>query len=316
MPNKNNCLYFCSRCRHPFNRLDKFKQHTIHREHPSKKCVSKIPHPISWITYCQDAEDQIHHYKLKKQYKYIRAPTDEQVAMLQSKGNDLHFILRYHINKPFYKPVVDKWFEKKKRAGYEILRVRKGREMWESEEFVYLVKDGIIYCPYKKNKELIIVGHVEEAYYQKEDVRIMNDKSPEFKQRYNCRNCDTVFTHGKNVVKNFYKIDPQYQVVHIDEEERVWVDTGLDHDNLKYIICEDRTVFEPNTDKRPPYGVDGTYYNISFSQNTKKFVYNDIAHQQQIITTDCGLEKMVHVIKAFHNERGFRTDTAEAILSK
>ena len=274
---KTDCSYFCTRCGRKFTRIDVFKKHTIHRTEPSTKCHRRFP-DIDWSAYCSAAEHQIIYYKKHKKYLYTEPPTAEQAAKLIDNSAHIHPIMRYSWQKSFYKGIIDKFLDRKRRMGYDVITVQAGYNSWERKQFTYLVKDAIIFAPYSKNKNLVQVGVVESTYFKPCDVRIMDIKGEEFYSRYK----QYISLSDPNslddaLVKNFYKINPERSVIHIDTDDKVWcMPDDIDAPMLCYSIESDNTVFQPNTDRRPDYGVSGKYFNITFNRNTRKFVEHDM----------------------------------------
>ena len=298
--------YFCMRCGHHFKRLDKFKEHTIYRSEPSTKCPNRFP-DIDWTTCCADAENQLKHYKTKKKFLYSEPPTSEQASKLISKAANIHPIMRYNWDKPFYRTVIEQFLERKRAAGYEVLTVQRGYHGWERKEYTYLVKDGVIFAPYSKNKNLVQVGVVEYAYFNPTDIRITDTDGIEYYNRYKKYTSTRAdpFKGDDAAVYNYYKID-ESSVVHIDEHDRVYVDPGenIESEVLCYKIEADSTVFSPNTDKRADYGVTGNYFNVTFNRNSKQFV----EHEKPIakLVSDCTYNRSHFrvVMKALHIEKG------------
>ena len=315
---KNDCSYYCARCSKKFVRVAAFKKHTIEQGEPNNRCVTKFP-PIDWSIYCGDAEKQIAFYKKHKKFKYNNeAPTAEQVAKLMDNSSNIHAILRYSHQKPFYQTIINKFFKKKIAAGYEVITVSRGYHEWERQEFKYLVKDNVIYTPYAKHKNLIQCGVVEPTYFNPTDIRITDSDGIEYYTRYKkyASSAADPFRSNDAEVLNFYKID-ETSVVHIDEHDRVYVDPGEDIDvpMLCFKIQADPTVYSPNTDKRAPYGVTGCYYNVTFNRNRKTF----IKHEKPIhkLVSDCTYNRShyMNVFRARHREKGILkdddTDTCE-----
>jgi len=298
--------YFCMRCGHHFKRLDKFKEHTIYRSEPSTKCPNRFP-DIDWTTCCTDAENQLKHYKTKKKFLYNESPTADQAAKLLTKAANIHPIMRYNWDKAFYRTVIEQFLDRKRAAGYDVVTVQRGYHVWERKEYTYLVKDGIIYTPYSKNRNLIQCGVVEYAYFSPKDIRIKDTDGIEYYNRYKkyaSTNSDP-FKADDAAVYNYYKID-ESSVVHIDEHDRVYVDPGehIESEALCYKIEADSTVFFPNTDKRADYGVTGNYFNVTFNRNSKQFV----EHEKPIakLVSDCTYNRSHFrvVMKALHVEKG------------
>ena len=275
----NNLSFYCARCGTKFTRLDVFKKHTLKRSTPSNRCKNKY-NELDWSVYCKDSQKQIDYYNKhkKKKFMYTSEPTKEQVTKLVDSSDQIHAIMRYTMNKPFYQPVIEKFLKRKIKDGYRILTVERGHHEWEKRRFTYLIKNDIIYAPYKKNKELIKVGTVEDTYFNPSDIRIMDTNGEEFWTRYKQWLLpDDPMSHDDVFVKNFYKINPEHSVVHSDEYDRVYCISDFDERMETYKIRSDNTFFKPNTPDRPDYGVTDIFYNITFDRNTRKFIHHEHA---------------------------------------
>ena len=276
---KTDCTYFCSRCCTKFDRKCNFVTHTIKRTLPSTRCKNKYTE-LDWSVYCKNAQAQIDYYNKhkKKKFLYNVEPTKEQVTMLANSSDQIHAIMRYHMNKEFYQPIINKFLNRKIKDGYRILTVERGHHHWEKKKYTYLIKDDIIYAPYKKNKELIKVGVVEDTYFNPADIRIMNTDGEEFWTRYKQWLLpDDPYSHDDVFVKNFYKINPYHSVVHSDEYDRVYCISDFDERMETYKIKADNTFFKPNSPDREPYGVTDIFFNITFDRNRRKFVHHENA---------------------------------------
>jgi len=274
---KTDCSYFCLRCCMKFDRKCSFVTHTTQRTLPSTRCKNKYNN-LEWSVYCNNAQAQMDYYKKHKKFMYTTEPTKEQVTKLADSSDQIHAIMRYTMNKPFYQPVINKFLNRKIKDGYRILTVERGHHHWEKRRFTYLIKDDIIYTPYKKNKELIKVGTVEDTYFSPADIRIMDTNGEEFWTRYKQWLLpDDPYSHDDVFVKNFYKINPDHSVVHSDEYDRVYCISDFDERMETYKIRSDSTFFKPNTPDRPDYGVTDIFYNITFDRNTRQFIHHEHA---------------------------------------
>ena len=141
----NNLSFYCARCGTKFTRLDVFKKHTLKRSTPSNRCKNKY-NELDWSVYCKDSQKQIDYYNKhkKKKFMYTSEPTKEQVTKLVDSSDQIHAIMRYTMNKPFYQPVIEKFLNRKIKDGYRILTVERGHHEWEKRRFTYLIKNDIM----------------------------------------------------------------------------------------------------------------------------------------------------------------------------
>ena len=110
----NNLSFYCARCGTKFTRLDVFKKHTLKRSAPSNRCKNKYTE-LDWSVYCKNAQAQINYYNKhkKKKFLYNVEPTKEQVTLLANSSDQIHAIMRYHMNKEFYQPIINKFLNRK-----------------------------------------------------------------------------------------------------------------------------------------------------------------------------------------------------------
>lgn len=276
--NYNNKSFYCLRCKKQLGRTTYFKKHCL-GDAPTKRCKN-VGVDIDWLVVKHDAEKQLNYYKKHKKYLYNEKPTDEQKKDAIINSNDfINQVFRYDLE--LTEEALQIWETKQKKLGYEILRVKADlHSLPYPKKITYLIKDKIIYTPYRNNKRYLIkVGYVDDIYYEPSCFNL-KEKSEEYKERYNLNDTTNKDTRDNAFIDNVCKINPQLQRG-FDKDEDGWIIDVYTQPELqfkRYVIKEDRTVLNPNRclkAQSKPYGYNLTYYTDTFYETIRTFKINE-----------------------------------------
>lgn len=276
--NYNDKSFYCLRCKKKLGRTTYFKKHCL-CDAPTKRCKN-VGVDIDWIVVQHDAEKQLNYYKKHKKYLYNEKPTDEQKKDAIINSNDfINQVFRYDLE--LTEEALQIWETKQKKLGYEIIRVKADlHSMPYPKKITYLVKDKIVYTPYRNNKRYLIkVGYVDNIYYEPSYFNL-KENSEEYIERYNLNGDSSKDTRDNAFIDNVCKINTKLQVG-FDKDEGGWNIDAYTQPELefkRYVINEDRTVLNPNRcikAQSKPYGYNLTYYTSTFYESTRKFKINE-----------------------------------------
>ena len=276
--NYNDKSFYCLRCKKKFGRLHYFRRHCL-GDSPTKRCSNKGI-DIDWSVVQHDAKKQLAFYKKNKKYLYNEKPDDDKKLNAIINSNDFtHQLFRYDLE--IREDALQIWEAKQKKLGYEILRVKADlQSLRYPAKLTYLIKDKIIYAPYRNNKRyLITVGYVDDIYYEPTCFAV-EEKLKEYIERYEINESTPKNNLDFAFIDNFCKIDPKLQI-DFDKDQNGWKIDAYDQPELKfkrYVIKEDRSILNSNRclkAQSKAYGYNLTYYSSTFFESIRKFKTNE-----------------------------------------
>ena len=278
--NYNKKCFYCLRCKKQLGRTTYFKKHCL-CDAPTKRCKN-VGVDIDWLVVKHDAEKQLNYYKKHKKYLYNEKPTDEQKKDAIINSNDfINQVFRYDLE--LTEEALQIWETKQKKLGYEILRIKADlHSLPYPKKITYLIKDKIIYTPYRNNKRYLIkVGYVDDIYYEPSCFNL-KENSSEYIERYNLNDTTNKDTLDYAFIDNVCKINHKLIISKsYNEKEEGWLISDYNHPEIeftRYVIKEDRTVLNSNRclkAQNKPYGYNLTYYRTTFYETTRKFKRNE-----------------------------------------
>jgi len=321
--------FYCLSCKKYFSRMDGFKYHMklknqpISRNRPRTKGCTNINN-ISWITVQENAKKQIEHFKLpnavkrkqhKTKYMYMNKLTTEDI--LKARKSNVNSIttlfLKYKgwdFSNKKDKQVIKLYLEKQVTLGYEIIKVRhqyrSNDEIMGSgrtaKHYYYLVKDNIIYLPFKtQHRELIKVGKIEDINYTIEDIkfsmltdpilytRIYKGKTEQEAYRLNYGKISRELIHKGNIENGFTlkikcKENTTLQLKQYVIEPYTCMINGLE----KIYGFYKKTFVKKYQEKKKLFDVEiktQIYYSHTYQQNTEAFAENEFPLNEKILVS-------------------------------
>ncbi len=278
--NKYKKNFFCIRCSKHILEYRTFHSHFSFKE-PCRGCIDV--NKITWNKAYLNYKKQIGYYKKNKKFMYPNE-TLSKTEILEAKLTSTRELKDYFIELTTQFPEKTKEMEQAKEdfldkqinLGYEILYMDyaiAGSNRSKARQIIYLVKNDIIYLPFRNdNRDLIKVGHVDGIYYEDKHFRVQYN-SIEYVDRYNITETSKKDDLDHAFVDNLCKIDTIYQV-HYDKDEKGWCIGKLGYDFKKYVIKKYKhSRREDAFDDE--YGYDATYYGTTFREGTRQFIDNE-----------------------------------------
>jgi len=258
--------------------------------------------PIAWKACKDNALEQIKYYKIpiavkrkKNKEKYMYSKTPDYCDIIRAIHKNRHQLFKifskdiHDITDFVEQRIIISYLDKQFNLGYDTLAVRKTNVISGNDddgafkynldkERYYLVKDNIIYAPFRtKDKKVIPVGHVSNIHFDYEDFKIdRHISNKEWIKRYG--SSETEENLEKAYVHNFGKLS--YELIH-----KGTIETGLEvkatedwtHPHQltrKFLDLKQYNINEciVNVDnKKQTYGYTQKYYSYSYATATQKF---------------------------------------------
>ena len=274
--------------------------------------------PIAWKACKDNALEQIKYYKIpiavkrkKNKQKYMYTKTPDYCDIIRATHKNTNQLFKIFskdiqdINTFVEKRIITTYLDKQFNLGYHTLAVRKSNLITGNDddgafkynldkERYYLVKDNIIYAPFRtKNKTLIRVGHVSNIHFDYKDFKIDKHISrDEWIKRYGT--IETQDNLEKAYVLNFGKLSSELihkGTIETGFEVKATEDWTHPHQlTRKFLDLKQYNINEciVNLDnKKQTYGYTQKYYSYSYATSTQKFrKFQDIDHRFAGLTRD------------------------------